>query len=322
MTVIKVSIIIPIYNVEKYIELSLQSICNQSFLDYEIIIVNDGTMDYSMKTVQSVLRQTKVPFKIITQRNSGIAVARNTGLKIANGKYVCFIDSDDIVEKNFISTQYYFMENNDLDTCFCDFEETTESNRYGSSTLSYPQKIIETKQFLTGFMTKKYKVHCCTLLMRKSFLEDNDLFFNKELRFGEDTEFMWRVLPRLSRIGYIKAPLYKYLIREKSLMRQQSIEKIIALNEIYSQVIFNMLKVCPKYEEILVLMPARTMFGCVHSFAKQAHNYLEFKSMIKTINFKQYSKQLYEFPDIKINILAFIIYNIPKLSYKIFKTIV
>ena len=90
----KFSIVIPVYNVEDYIERCLESIKKQTFKDYEVIVVNDGTKDNSMEIVN------KYPFKIINQENQGLSAARNNGAKKAKGEYILFLDSDDYLEKN------------------------------------------------------------------------------------------------------------------------------------------------------------------------------------------------------------------------------
>ena len=103
MEEIKVSVIIPVYNVEKYIRQCLESVTNQTLKDIEIIVVNDGTKDNSMKIVEEYLSDERM--KIINKENGGLSSARNAGIKATQGKYICFIDSDDFIDnsiwKNF-----------------------------------------------------------------------------------------------------------------------------------------------------------------------------------------------------------------------------
>ena len=102
----KFSIIIPVYNVEKYIGKCLESVMNQTYKDYEVIVVNDGTKDNSMDIVKNY------PVKIIEQENQGLSVARNTGVKKAKGEYIIFLDSDDYIEKDLLKNINKSLDNN------------------------------------------------------------------------------------------------------------------------------------------------------------------------------------------------------------------
>ena len=104
MEKIKISVIIPIYNVEKYIRECIESILNQTFRNIEVIAVNDGSKDNSIKIVEEYLSDRRL--KIINKENGGAPSARNIGMKTARGKYVYFIDSDDFIEKDVLEILY------------------------------------------------------------------------------------------------------------------------------------------------------------------------------------------------------------------------
>ena len=95
---IKVSVIVPVYNGEKYIQTSISSIINQEFSEnYEIIVVDDGSDDNSLDIAQELLSKSDIPYKLVHQRNSGVSVARNNGIEVSRGDYLVFVDSDDSV---------------------------------------------------------------------------------------------------------------------------------------------------------------------------------------------------------------------------------
>ena len=100
-----ISIIIPAYNVEKYLEDCLASLLRQNFKDFEAIIVNDGSTD-STELIANIFQSKDTRFKVINQKNSGLSAARNTGIQAAKGDYICFIDSDDWVDDNFLQSHY------------------------------------------------------------------------------------------------------------------------------------------------------------------------------------------------------------------------
>ena len=103
----KISIIIPIYNNEKYIEKCIDSVINQTYQNWELILVDDGSTDNSLSLCERYKKDIRV--KIIHQENSGVSVARNNGIKETTGKYITFIDSDDFVDRNYCSMLISFM---------------------------------------------------------------------------------------------------------------------------------------------------------------------------------------------------------------------
>ena len=122
---IKVSIIIPVYGVEKYISQCLESVINQSYENIEIIVVNDGTKDNSMKIVEEYLLDERI--KIINKENGGLASARNRGIEEATGEYIYFLDSDDWIEVNTI--EVLVEESNNLDIIYSNFWYFDEKNQ-------------------------------------------------------------------------------------------------------------------------------------------------------------------------------------------------
>lgn len=122
-----ISIIVPSYNVEKYLLRCLDSINNQSFQDYEVILVNDGSTDSTGDICEQYCRKHP-KFRVIHKHNEGLGYARNTGLDYAKGKYICFIDSDDYIEKDMLKNLYECLKANNADTCIGGFKRVF-SNR-------------------------------------------------------------------------------------------------------------------------------------------------------------------------------------------------
>lgn len=140
MSEIKVSVIIPVYNVEKYIEQCIESVVNQTLEDIEIIIVNDGTKDNSMKKIEKYLLDSRI--RVINKENGGLSSARNVGLKIAKGEYVSFIDSDDFIELTMLEELYNNSEKADIvfsDIIF--YDNKTESKKYSETKLSFEKNL-------------------------------------------------------------------------------------------------------------------------------------------------------------------------------------
>lgn len=122
-----ISIIIPAYNIEKYIAKALQSLLNQTCKDFEIILVDDGSTDKTADVAKSILGDTNLKYSLITQRNAGVSVARNHGLELATGSYVLFLDGDDYLAPNCLSLMSREFEISKADIVFYGRESVFEN---------------------------------------------------------------------------------------------------------------------------------------------------------------------------------------------------
>lgn len=118
----KISVIVPVYNTEKYIKKCIRSIIEQTLKEIEIIIVNDGSKDKSLEIIKDLMKQDR-RIKLINKENEGVSSARNSGIKMAKGKYIQFIDSDDWIEKEFLEKMYDFAEKENVDIVVSDYYE-------------------------------------------------------------------------------------------------------------------------------------------------------------------------------------------------------
>lgn len=176
-----ISIIIPVYNVEKHLTRCLDSVLNQSFEDWEAICVNDGSPDNSISILEAYA-QKDARFKIISQQNQGLSMARNNGLKHVSGEYICFLDSDDFIDKNFLLDLYNGAKNTDADMVMT-------STRYICD--KKVSKDLFSNTSITSFNEKiSILPHggCWNKLYKSSFLSENNLNFPKGL-YWEDNIF-------------------------------------------------------------------------------------------------------------------------------------
>ena len=120
MNGIQVSVIVPIYNAEAYIEECVRSILNQTFSDFELILVDDGSKDGSLELCKKIASQDS-RVKVIHQENAGSAAAKNTGLSIAKGEFIKFCDADDTIDDQYIENLYYGVKNHNADVCVGSF---------------------------------------------------------------------------------------------------------------------------------------------------------------------------------------------------------
>lgn len=123
-----ISIIVPVYNVEKYLDRCVQSILIQSFKRFELILVNDGSTDNSFEICQKY-RKKDSRVILISQENKGLSAARNTGLNNAHGDYICFIDSDDFIEKDYLKLLLNNLKSNNADISICEYFSSNEKGK-------------------------------------------------------------------------------------------------------------------------------------------------------------------------------------------------
>lgn len=297
-----VSVIMPVYNVEKYIFESIESVCNQTYDDIEIILVDDGSTDKSVELAKSVLtRYPCIKHQIIAQNNSGLPAARNRGLNYAIGDYICFIDSDDCIDKKHIENIMKMIENNNLLVGFSDFERTSEKNRIGEKSTIEKFEILAQKDLLERFMTRDIKIHCCSLIIHKDLLKN--IQFNDRLKYGEDVEFMWRLFSTIEKIGHHYRKTYKYLIRENSIMTTYSLDRDKIFIEEFSLSMDNLKSMYPLNTDIYEKAYYRVLLGWLHQLSMKS-SLRTFKKTFELIDKESLIQNLFYFPKMSIKLLS------------------
>ena len=218
-----VSIIVPIYNVEKYIEECILSIINQTFKKIEIILVNDGANDKSMERIEKYIISDK-RIKVINQLNSGLSVARNNGLKIATGKYILFVDSDDYIDKNMIKIMYNAAENENLDIVMCGYNRIVNNVIQNVDSPLKNDHIYckeEIEELIYKAHESKFIWFVCRNLYRKKMLTENSIRFMEDIKFGEDSIFNLYAYYYAKRVMCVGKYLYNYRCNPNSLTQKK-----------------------------------------------------------------------------------------------------
>ena len=233
---IKVSVIVPVYNVEKYIDKCLNSLVKQSLKEIEIIVVNDGTKDNSQKIIDKYVKKYPDKIKSYIKENGGQGSARNYGLEKANGEYIGYVDSDDFVEKDMYKKLYNKAKENNYDIVVCGNYNVSED---------YQNKNIDT--FINNYNTDLEniffgKMAVWNKIYKRDILIKNKLEF-KEKVWYEDLAFTLKAIMNSNSFAFIDEPLYDYLIREGSTMNnsnvQRNLEILDAFNDILSYIQHN-----------------------------------------------------------------------------------
>ena len=224
----KISIVMPMYRVEQYIEKAITSVLKQNFQDWELLVVNDGSPDKSREIASSIASGDN-RIKILDKENGGLSDARNYGLDRAIGEFVHFYDSDDWIEADFYSKLLNEIE--DFDLVICGYKvdnEKTVTERIGYvGELS--QVITPSLENLVG----NYLNFAWNKLFKRSFLVENALYYEKGLYRIEDSEFMMRFLSSSPKVKMIKYSGYHYMVRNTA-----------TLSKFFDENIFNHLSRC------------------------------------------------------------------------------
>lgn len=208
----KVSVVVPIYNVEKYLKTCLESLVKQTLKEIQIILVNDGSTDESGNIAKSYAE--KYPDKIIylEKENGGLSDARNYGIPYAKGEYIAFLDSDDYIEKNAYEQMYNKAVQENSDYVECDFIWEYPNKKKLDKQVPYSNK----KEMLTNV-----RVVAWNKLIKKEIIEKNNIYFPKGLRY-EDVEFTYTLIPYLNKCSYVNKEFIHYIQRDNSIANVQN----------------------------------------------------------------------------------------------------
>lgn len=307
----KFSLIIPAYNVEKYIKKCLDSVLNQTYNDYEIIIINDGSTDNTSKILESYKSNKKI--KIINQENKGLSNARNTGVSNAKGDYILFIDSDDFIEKELLEILNKTIKDEDLvrfqirildetNKIIKEYKEETFNNLNG----------IEAFNKLSKYNLVELAV--CYAYKKDTFLKNNYKF--EEKTYHEDFGLIPYIIISSKKVTSINYIGYNYLQRKNSIMNNTDYEKEIKKSN----------DVLKHYKNLIKW--SQNIKGDLTIYKSFIANSVILKSLnLKEKDYKNYIKKLKEYKvydDLLTNnkenkIKKILIKISPKLYYKIIR---
>jgi glycosyltransferase involved in cell wall biosynthesis len=241
----KISVITPVYNTEEYVKDAILSMINQTIKEIEIIIINDGSTDNSLQVIER-LAELDDRIQLYSQKNQGQAVARNFGLSKASGKYIYFMDSDDLLDHEALFSCYEKCEKEHLDFVFFDAEAFEDDKRVCSLFDYYRAKYMEDRLYtgreILNLLLDKgiYNASVCLNLIRHSFVKNIGLRFYPGI-IHEDELFTGILYIQAKRIGCIPKAYFKRRVRANSTMTSQySYRNINGYLKVVSQLIEHM----------------------------------------------------------------------------------
>lgn len=227
----KISVIVPVYNTEKYLSKCLDSILNQTMKDIEVIVVNDGSKDDSQILIDEYKAKDQRIISI-KKENGGLSDARNLGIDFASAEYIAFVDSDDYIDTTMFERMFYLAEKHDSEIVFCDLVKVDENgNEFRDLPQSpqLPEKIILENDFsIFGEMS----CFACNKLFKKSLFDNHR--FRKGIHF-EDIELIPKLVLDSTIISKINEPFYKYFERQDSITKshtEKGLDMFLAVNEV------------------------------------------------------------------------------------------
>lgn len=208
----KVSVIVPIYNVERFVKRCLDSLVNQTLQEIQIILVNDGSTDESGNIAKEYASKYTNKIIYLEKENGGLSDARNFGMRYTEGEYIAFLDSDDYVENTMYEEMYNKALQENSDYVECDF------------LWEYPDKVKKDKRI--PYSNKKemltnVRVVAWNKLIKREILEKNNISFPKGLRY-EDIEFTYKLIPYLNKVSYVDKEFVHYVQRNNSIANVQN----------------------------------------------------------------------------------------------------
>lgn len=272
----KITIIVPVYNVEKYLEKCINSILNQTFTDFELILVNDGSIDKSGEICDYYSRKDN-RIKVIHKINEGQAIARNKALDIARGDFIGFVDSDDYIEKDMYEILYNYCIEHECDISICAW-----TVYYKDKVLNKSNNKIEihNKEEAMKYMVEGelYDEALWSKLFKKELF--SEIRFPKMRRY-EDTAITYKIFDKCNKVCYIGESKYNYIRREGSTM--DNARKYINIDEIYI------------YDQMYKFLEENYNSACRYALIKLLNNSMRIlNSILEQDKFLDYKLEYYQ----------------------------
>ena len=299
---IDISILMPVYNAEKYLNETIDTIKNQSFSNWELIIVDDGSIDNSKEICTKLMNDDK-RIKYIFQENLGVSHTRNVALENAQGKYIVFVDSDDLIHEDYLKILINSIEKNNSDISVCNFIERKISNTGKVEDITrefYPKEVMEMsemKDYIMDFGNSGLLNPLWNKIYKREIIENNNITFDEKVETGEDFIFNLQYFRKVKKISFIKDSLYYYIRRNNNSITYKYIENMYEKGWEIHWLLESFLKDMGFYnEENAYVLYGNHLTGVFSAFLNLYHDHCkltskEKKAYIKKIISKSYVKE-------------------------------
>ena len=222
----RISVIVPVYNGERYLEECLGSIAGQSFGDFEVIVVNDGSTDGSEKIIRKFCDNDS-RFRYLKTENCGVSKARNSGIDNAEGEFITFVDADDCLQSQALERMLEMLEENDASVCICSYSQGSEFHKIKIAK-GKPERYSYRRAMKRALYQSRIMNSAWGALFAKNLLRPN-IRFREGIRY-EDLDAFYRFYEKSERILFSHEPLYFYRTNSEGFIRNWSVERLDALD--------------------------------------------------------------------------------------------
>lgn len=259
-----ISVIVPIYKVEEYLNRCVESIVNQTYKNLEIILVDDGSPDQCPEICdQWEKKDTRI--RVIHKQNGGLSDARNAGMKIMNGEYVAFVDSDDWLEVTMYEKMVTLLEIYHADICECGFQKSSEITVSEFLSSKSALKVYDKIQAMKAVVEEEIQPVVWNKIYKTKLIKD--LHFVKG-KYNEDEYWTYLAVDRAKKIIKVEDAYYHYFFRENSIINETySLRRLDGLDARYER-----MKYLQKYPEIYTIAKQRLIFQCMYHYQKGLKN--------------------------------------------------
>lgn len=230
----KISFVIPAYNVENYISKTLETLISQDSDNFEAIIIDDGSSDKTNSIISDFIKRNNLNnFKLIYKENGGVGSARNKGLSEASGEYVLFLDGDDYVSSNLVSTLCNVIEEERYEMVCWKFDQVSPDGhllKAFSDIYPYKDSLNSGINILNNIIDKNLHICTSSTIYNREFLIRNKFKYSEEYCFGEDLEFTYKALIQATNVRFINQTLSYYVHRTGSITHNYDINKFCSIN--------------------------------------------------------------------------------------------
>lgn len=216
-----ISIVVPVYNGEAYIKNILNNFISQTYKNFELIFVDDGSEDKTIDKIVEAQNNSGLNIKLISQSNKGVSVARNTGIEHSSGKYICFCDVDDFVTASYLDDLLDVIKKENVDVVVSKLAIIKNNKLIGRTIKdSGKYKIEKNYDFFKKIYSGEIKVSICNILIDMNIIKNNKLKFSEGYSYGEDIEMLYKIISCSRSVAIIDKSLYFYRLNPGSAMDQ------------------------------------------------------------------------------------------------------
>ncbi|WP_406536959.1 glycosyltransferase family 2 protein [Methanobrevibacter sp.] len=308
----KVSVIVPVYNSCEYIGSTLDSIINQDFSSFELIVVDDGSTDNSLEIIKEKLSKSTISYEIIHQENAGVSCARNAGIEKASGEYLVFVDSDDYITGNHLSELY----NGETDFSLTQFIKKDGDKL--STPDYYSKRSMSCDEFIKKELKMEIYFNFWQLMYKASIIKDNNIRFSPDVIYGEDIEFALKALIYGKDIAISNEVTYYYIQHSESAIKTSEYRRfeIIGIFEQMAE-FYRGLGRDDLADLIITSRIPKAIFGNMNFFFYNDYDFDEVLAKMKELNLLDKLSKYEGDSKFKNKVRLFLLN--PKLYYKMWK---